>query len=104
MRVLLIKTSSMGDVIHTLPALTDALSAIPDLQVDWVVDRGFLVGTRPGQSSSDVVASRIQQARRLPKDTLQSHRPAQHAQAQRCGVQWVQKERKRKGCIVCCYP
>ena len=29
MRVLLIKTSSMGDVIHTLPALTDALAAIP---------------------------------------------------------------------------
>ncbi len=41
MRVLLIKTSSMGDVIHTLPALTDALSAIPDLQVDWVVEEGF---------------------------------------------------------------
>ena len=41
MRVLLIKTSSMGDVIHTLPALTDALAAIPDLQVDWVVEEGF---------------------------------------------------------------
>jgi heptosyltransferase-1 len=41
MRVLLIKTSSMGDVIHTLPALTDALSAIPDLQVDWVVEEAF---------------------------------------------------------------
>ena len=25
MRVLLVKTSSLGDVIHTLPALTDAL-------------------------------------------------------------------------------
>ena len=41
MRVLLIKTSSMGDVIHTLPALTDALAAIPDLQVDWVVEEAF---------------------------------------------------------------
>ena len=41
MRVLLIKTSSMGDVIHTLPALTDALSAIPGLQVDWVVEEAF---------------------------------------------------------------
>ncbi|MGL5311549.1 MAG: hypothetical protein ACRDAL_13305, partial [Plesiomonas shigelloides] len=29
MRVLMVKTSSMGDVIHTLPALTDAKRAIP---------------------------------------------------------------------------
>lgn len=31
----------MGDVIHTLPALTDAQRAIPDLQVDWVVEENF---------------------------------------------------------------
>src|SRR3990167_3206019 len=42
MRVLLIKTSSMGDVIHTLPALSDAMQAIPGIQFDWVVERAFL--------------------------------------------------------------
>lgn len=31
----------MGDVIHTLPALTDAQHAIPTLQVDWVVEPAF---------------------------------------------------------------
>src|SRR5574344_866725 len=41
MRVLLIKTSSLGDVIHTLPALTDAQRAIPGIQFDWVVEEGF---------------------------------------------------------------
>lgn len=41
MKLCLIKTSSMGDVIHTLPALTDAQRAIPDLQVDWVVEQAF---------------------------------------------------------------
>ncbi|MGI9273839.1 MAG: lipopolysaccharide heptosyltransferase I [Endozoicomonas sp.] len=41
MRVLLIKTTSMGDVIHTLPALTDASAAIPGIQFDWVVEEGF---------------------------------------------------------------
>ncbi|PTU76501.1 lipopolysaccharide heptosyltransferase I [Pseudomonas mangrovi] len=41
MRVLLIKTSSLGDVIHTLPALTDALQALPGIQFDWVVEEGF---------------------------------------------------------------
>jgi len=40
-KVLLIKTSSLGDVFHTLPALEDAYRAIPDLQVDWVVEEAF---------------------------------------------------------------
>ncbi|MFZ7305525.1 lipopolysaccharide heptosyltransferase RfaC [Avibacterium avium] len=41
MRICLVKTSSMGDVIHTLPALTDAQKALPNLQVDWVVEENF---------------------------------------------------------------
>ena len=41
MKVCVIKTSSMGDVIHTLPALTDAQKAIPSLSIDWVVEENF---------------------------------------------------------------
>ncbi len=41
MKVLLIKTSSMGDVIHTLPALTDAKAMIKDISFDWVVEDSF---------------------------------------------------------------
>ena len=41
MKVLVVKTSSMGDVIHTLPALTDAQKAIPNIQFDWVVEENF---------------------------------------------------------------
>lgn len=41
MRVLIIKTSSLGDVIHTLPAITDAAHAIPGIRFDWVVEEGF---------------------------------------------------------------
>lgn len=41
MRVLIIKTSSLGDVVHTLPALTDAAIHFPDIQFDWVVEEGF---------------------------------------------------------------
>lgn len=39
MRVLLIKMSSLGDVIHTLPALTDA--ARHGISFDWVVEEAF---------------------------------------------------------------
>ncbi|BFO01958.1 Lipopolysaccharide heptosyltransferase 1 [Pseudomonas putida] len=41
MRVLIIKTSSLGDVIHTLPAVTDAAHALPGIRFDWVVEEGF---------------------------------------------------------------
>ena len=41
MRILVVKTSSMGDVIHTLPALTDAAAAIPGVVFDWAVEEGF---------------------------------------------------------------
>ena len=38
MNVLVVKTSSLGDVIHALPALTDAARAIPNIRFDWVVE------------------------------------------------------------------
>ncbi len=41
MKVLIIKTSSLGDVIHTLPALTDAGRFIAGIQFDWVVEQAF---------------------------------------------------------------
>lgn len=50
MKILIVKMSSMGDVVHTLPALTDALKARPDLVVDWCVEAGFapIVRLHPG--------------------------------------------------------
>lgn len=41
MKVLIVKTSSLGDVIHTLPAVTDAIRAIPDIEFDWLVEENF---------------------------------------------------------------
>ncbi len=41
MRVLVIKLTSMGDVIHSLPALTDAQKAIPNISFDFVVEESF---------------------------------------------------------------
>lgn len=40
-RVLIVKTSSMGDVLHTLPALTDARAAYPEICFDWAVEEGL---------------------------------------------------------------
>src|SRR5262252_8276508 len=40
-RVLLIKLTSLGDLIHALPALSDARNAVPGIEFDWVIDENF---------------------------------------------------------------
>jgi heptosyltransferase-1 len=40
-RVLLIKLTSLGDLIHALPALSDAQNAGPGIEFDWVIDESF---------------------------------------------------------------
>lgn len=39
--ILFIKTSSLGDVVHHMPALAEARAARPDARIDWVVEEGF---------------------------------------------------------------
>lgn len=41
MRLLIVKMSSFGDVVHTFPALTDLKAARPDVEVDWLVEESF---------------------------------------------------------------
>ena len=41
MKILLVKLSSLGDVVHTLPVVQDILGAMPDAHIDWVVEKAF---------------------------------------------------------------
>ena len=40
-RILLIKTSSLGDVVHNLPVVVDIVAALPGATIDWVVEEAF---------------------------------------------------------------
>lgn len=40
-RILLVKTSSLGDVLHNLPVVSDIVRHHPDAQIDWLVEEGF---------------------------------------------------------------
>src|SRR5690606_34449109 len=40
-RILLIKTSSLGDVVHNLPVVGDILTRLPQARIDWVVEESF---------------------------------------------------------------
>lgn len=41
MRILLVKTSSLGDVIHCLPVVGDIRRALPQAEIDWVVEENY---------------------------------------------------------------
>ena len=40
-RILLVKTSSLGDVIHNLPVVSDIVRHFPNAQIDWLVEENF---------------------------------------------------------------
>jgi heptosyltransferase-1 len=39
--ILFVKTSSLGDVVHNCPAVSDAARAVPGVQIDWIVEEPF---------------------------------------------------------------
>ncbi len=39
--IVLIKTSSLGDVLHNLPVVTDIRRHLPEASIDWVVEESF---------------------------------------------------------------
>lgn len=41
MRILIVKMSALGDVIHALPVLAYLKQAAPDAEIDWVVEEAF---------------------------------------------------------------
>lgn len=41
MKILLVRLSSMGDLIHTLPAITDLSKMCPDIQLHWLCEESF---------------------------------------------------------------
>ena len=40
-RVLLVKTSSLGDVIHNLPVVSDIHRQFPGVKIDWLVEENY---------------------------------------------------------------
>ena len=49
-KILLVKLSSLGDVVHALPVVQDIRAALPDAQIDWVTEASFapVLALNPG--------------------------------------------------------
>jgi heptosyltransferase-1 len=69
--ILFIKTSSLGDVIHHMPALTEARRRLPDARFSWVVEEAFapLVRLHPAVGHVIPIAARRWRASALSPST-----------------------------------
>ena len=65
-RVLLIKTSSLGDVIHCLPAVSDMARATPGLELDWMVEEQLTEVVRLHPAVTRIIPTRQRAWRRKP--------------------------------------
>lgn len=75
MKVLIVKTTSLGDIIHLLPALTDAQSVYPDIRFDWVVESSFKEVPRWHPAVDRIIPVQMRQWRKSPfsKATRQAY-------------------------------
>jgi heptosyltransferase-1 len=54
-KILIVKMSALGDILHTLPAVTDALNANPELEIDWLCEEPFVDIARLHSGISKVI-------------------------------------------------
>jgi heptosyltransferase-1 len=66
MRILIVKLSSLGDVVHTLPAVQDIASALPQARIDWVVERAFAPLVQRCAGVERVIACDLRRWRKAP--------------------------------------
>jgi len=68
MKILLVKLSSLGDVVHTLPVVQDILAAHPGAQIDWVVEKSFAPVLAPllGAGLRSVTTCELRRWRKSP--------------------------------------
>lgn len=65
-RILLVKTSSMGDLVHTMPMVTDILARYPDSAIDWVVEEAFADIPRLHAGVTGIVPVAVRRWRKTP--------------------------------------
>jgi heptosyltransferase-1 len=72
MRVLLIKMSSLGDVVHALAPVTDAAKAVQGITFDWVVEEAYQEIPKWHPSVSNLIIAPLRRWRKSPVRTIRS--------------------------------
>jgi len=66
LKLLFVKLSSLGDVVHAMAALQDIRRALPQAQIDWVVERGFGALVRRCTGVNRVIECELRRWRKEP--------------------------------------
>ena len=66
MKILIVKLSSLGDVVHAMPAVQDIRQALPQAQIDWVLERGFVPLAQRCDGVHRVIACELRRWRKSP--------------------------------------
>ena len=66
MKILIVKLSSLGDVVHAMAALQDIRRALPEAQIDWVVERSFGALVRRCTGVNRVIDCELRRWRKAP--------------------------------------
>ena len=66
MKILIVKLSSLGDVVHAMPAVQDICQALPGARIDWVVERGFAPLVRRCKGVHRVIECELRRWRKAP--------------------------------------
>jgi heptosyltransferase-1 len=66
MKILIVKLSSLGDVVHAMPAVQDISQAYPEAEIDWVVERGFAPLVRRCDGVHQVIECELRRWRKTP--------------------------------------
>jgi len=61
-----VKTSSLGDVVHHCPAVSDAARHLPGARIDWVVEESFAGVARMHRAVANVIPVAVRRWRRRP--------------------------------------
>lgn len=69
MRILLVKTSSLGDVIHNLPVAADLARQFPGVEIDWCVEEAFADIPKLSPTVRSVIPVAIRRWRKSLMDT-----------------------------------
>jgi heptosyltransferase I len=64
LNILLVRVSSLGDVLHNLPVVADILRHHPDAKIDWVVEEGYVPLVRLNPNVRRVIPFALRRWRR----------------------------------------
>ena len=66
MNILIVKLSSLGDVVHAMPAVQDIRAAHPQARIDWVVETPFAPLVQRCDGVDTVIACALRRWRQSP--------------------------------------